>query len=136
MSLCLYSSTDNAIELSTLRLKNKETKDFCEPLFHKNPDYTFLPIYKHFVSGSSLLCLRRQPFLIRHHSLRKNFNSFCSHWTNSKGKRLSNLPPAAVSKQAEEQSRCRGDPSHLNCAFCPSQVVQAASRVSWAASAP
>lgn len=101
MSLCLYSSTDNARELSTLRLKNKETKDFCEPLFHKNPDYTFLPIYKHFVSGASLLRLRRQPFLIRHHSLRESFNSFCLLWTNSKGKRLTSLASAVISKQVE-----------------------------------
>lgn len=101
MSLCLYSSTDNARELGTLRLKNKETKDFCEPLFHKNLDYTFLPIYKHFVSGASLLRLRRQPFLIRHHSLRESFNSFCLLWTNSKGKRLTSLSSAVISKQAE-----------------------------------
>lgn len=63
MSLCLYSSADNAIELSTLRLKNKETKVFYESLFHKNPDYTFLHIYKHFVSGASLLRLRRRFWL-------------------------------------------------------------------------
>lgn len=31
----------------------------------------FLHIYKHFVSIASLFLLRRQQFLIRHHSLRK-----------------------------------------------------------------
>lgn len=65
----------------------------------------------HFCISTNILCLGQvyfvseDVFLIRHHSLRENFNSFCLHWANSKGKRLAsccNFKPGWVEKQVQK----------------------------------
>lgn len=132
MSLCLFMfiSIDNGTEVSAMRLKSKAPRDFYKLLFYRKPDktsktaYTFLCIFKYFISVANLLQLRMRPLLIRHYSLRvlEKLQVFLLCKTNFKVRTLASrghpISYHNCSRQeAWRQGRGRGSELHT---FCPS----------------